>query len=69
MKTKNDDEDGAAEIFIPYNDDNIQHVLAGPEYGQPWRTGHVAWNEFDSIEFKDMVEAIQRSINAKRIRI
>ena len=22
--------------FVQYDDNNIEHVLAGPDYGQPW---------------------------------
>jgi len=34
-------------IFVEYDDNNIEHVLAGPEYGQPWSDG---WNGENSIE-------------------
>jgi len=36
-----------AKIFVEYDDNNIDHVLAGPEYGQPWSDG---WNGENSIE-------------------
>lgn len=35
-------------IFEPYNDENIQHVLAGPDYGQPWGEG---WTEESTTDW------------------
>lgn len=33
--------------FVEFDDNNIEHVLAGPNYGQPWGDG---WNEENSFE-------------------
>lgn len=30
---------------IEFDDDNLDHVLAGPEYGQPWG----CWNGWEEI--------------------
>jgi len=35
--------------FVTYDDNNINHVLAGPNYGQPWGDG---WDEESSLEFQ-----------------
>ena len=52
MKHKNSD----GPIFIPYNDDNMEHVMAGPDYGQ-FDSGskETAWSELDSKEYFDFV--------------
>jgi hypothetical protein len=47
--------------FVQYNDDNITHALAGPEYGQPWRTDMV-WEEIESTDYMDFVNKIQAGI-------
>ena len=36
-------------VFVQYNDNNINHILNGPDYGQPWSYKN-AWTELDSIE-------------------
>ena len=41
-------------IFIPYDDNNIEHVMAGPDYGQP-NSSSTAWTELDSKEYPDFV--------------
>lgn len=33
--------------FVEFDDNNIEHVLAGPNYGQPWGDG---WNRENSFE-------------------
>jgi len=33
------------ETVIEFNDNNIEHVLAGPDYGQPWGD----WNGWEEI--------------------
>lgn len=33
--------------FVVYNDNNLEHVLAGPDYGQPWTN---SWTEENHIE-------------------
>lgn len=32
-------------IMEEYDDNNIQHVLAGPDYGQPWSDNWIDWND------------------------
>lgn len=34
--------------FVTYDDNNIEHVMSGPDYGQPWGDG---WNGENSIEY------------------
>ena len=68
MKSKKSDSDGP--IFIPYDDENIEHVLAGPDYGQV-DTGSksTAWSELDSKEYEDFVEYLAERIISKKIKI
>jgi hypothetical protein len=47
--------------FVQYDDNCAGHVLAGPEYGQPWRSSAV-WDEIESTEFTSLVEEIQLDI-------
>ena len=47
-------------IFVPYDDNNIEHVLAGNDYGQP--NSSSAWSETDSSEYPDFVEFIEEKI-------
>lgn len=55
--------------FVRFNDGKIEHVTAGPEYGQPWKTQTV-WDEFESVEYAGWVEEIQSAIlRIRRIRI
>ena len=67
MKGKKSD-DGP--MFIPYDDENIEHVVAGPDYGQV-DTGSksTAWTELDSYEYKDYVDYITEKIINKRIKV
>lgn len=51
MKDKNSDDDPK---FVEYDDNNLEHVLAGPDYGQPESSS--AWTELDSKEYPDYVE-------------
>lgn len=48
-------------IFIPYDDDNMEHVMAGPDYGQP-NSSSTAWTELDSKEYPDFVNEISFKI-------
>ena len=34
--------------FVTYDDNNLEHVLAGPDYGQPWGDG---WSVETSFEY------------------
>ncbi len=49
-------------VFVPYDDNNIEHVLSGPDYGQP--ESSIAWNEVDSVEYPDYVAEIEEKILA-----
>ncbi len=49
-------------VFVPYDDNNIEHVMAGPDYGQPESSS--AWNEIDSLEYPDYVADIEEKILA-----
>lgn len=56
------DESNDNSVFVPYDDNNIEHVLAGPDYGQPESSS--AWSEIDSIEYSDYVSDIEEKILA-----
>ena len=59
MKHKNSD----GSIFIPYNDDNMEHVIAGPDYGQiDSGSKETAWSELESREFPDFVSDLSSKI-------
>jgi len=49
-----------APIFVEYNDNNLEHVKAGPDYGQP--SSRSCWEETDSIEYPDYVEHLKHLI-------
>lgn len=53
--------------FVEYNDNNLEHVLAGPDYGQPHSQS--CWNEVDSLEYPDYVEEIRHRILTHPIKI
>lgn len=58
MKHNNSD-DGP--MFIPYDDNNMEHVMAGPDYGQP-NSSFTYWNEIDHPEYIDFVVDIKNKI-------
>lgn len=60
MKTNNSD----GPTFIPYDDNNMEHVMAGPDYGQV-DTGskESAWSELDSKEYPDYVSTLSEFIS------
>ena len=47
-------------IFVPYDDNNIEHVMAGPDYGQPGSSS--ALTELDSLEYPDYVSEVEQKI-------
>jgi hypothetical protein len=47
-------------IFVPYDDNDINHVQAGPDYGQP--SSSSAWSEIDSVEYPEFVSMIEEKI-------
>lgn len=49
-------------IFVPYDDNNIEHVKNGPDYGQI--NSSSAWCECDSDEYPDYVLEIENKILA-----
>jgi hypothetical protein len=57
-------------IFIPYDDENIDHVMCGYDYGQI-DTGSKCsfWNEIDSPEYNDFVDYITEKIISRKVRI
>lgn len=65
MKNKNSSRDP---IIIPYDDENMDHVVSGPDYGQPWSSSH-AWTEPDSVEYDDFVLEITNKIIHKKVKI
>ena len=58
MKHNNSD-DGP--MFIPYDDNNMEHVMAGPDYGQP-NSSSTAWTEKDSLEYPEFVKEVSSKI-------
>ena len=52
--------------FVEYNDENLEHILAGPDYGQPWSSS--AWNEIDSVEYPDYVNEIAIKIFSNKYK-
>lgn len=53
MKGKNSDYEP---IFIPYDDENLEHVMAGNDYGQvDSGSKKSAWSEIESKEYPDFV--------------
>jgi hypothetical protein len=54
-------------IFIPYDDENMEHVTAGPDYGQTDSgSKETAWSELDSKEYPKYVSEIASMILLRR---
>ncbi len=53
--------------FVPYDDENLAHVTAGPDYGQPWSSS--AWTELDSEEYPDFLKEVCDSILRNRVKV
>jgi len=66
MRDENSDDEPPN--FIPYDDENLEHVLAGPRYGQPESSSH-AWTELDSREYIDYVLEVASKIIRHPIKI
>ena len=64
MRRNNSEDDPS---FIEYDDDNMEHVLAGPDYGQP--NSASAWSEIDSSEYPSYVNDIKNKILSRRFKI
>ena len=47
-------------VFVEYNDNSLEHVLAGPDYGQP--ESRSCWREIDSQEYPDYVDEVRQQI-------
>ena len=60
---------GSANL-IPYDDSNLAHTEAGPDYGQV-DTGSkkLAWTELDSCEYTEFVVEMLDKIGMTKIRI
>ena len=58
-----------APTFIPYDDENLEHVMAGPDYGQPDNSGSYGWTELDSIEYEDYVNDMISKILKTHIKL
>lgn len=69
MKSKKTSDDGPT--FIPYDDENIEHVMSGPDYGQiDTGSKSTAWSELDSKEYSDFVDYLtDRIISAKKFSL
>ncbi len=47
--------------FVEFNDNNLEHVSSGPDYGQPESSSN-AWTELESKEYPDFVKEIANKI-------
>jgi len=57
-------------IFVPYDDNNIQHVISSPDYGQiDTDSKSTFWNEIDSPEYNDFVDYLTERIIRKKIKL
>lgn len=65
MKGKNS---GKSPSFIPYDDNKLEHVSAGPDYGQPWSSS-CAWHETSSVEYPEYVSEVLEKIFNHKVRI
>ena len=54
-------------VFIEYDDENIEHVSNGPDYGQT--NSSSAWEEIDSIEYPSYVTEMKNKILSRRFKI
>lgn len=56
--------------FIPFDDENIEHVMSGPDYGQV-DTGSksTAWTEMESDEYEDYVDYITEKIINRKVKV
>jgi hypothetical protein len=59
------------ENIVPYDDNNIRHVLAGPDYGQTWSYPYTSstWDEFDSTEWEDYVDKVLSELQKSTVRL
>lgn len=48
--------------FVEYDDSNLEHVTAGPDYGQPWGEG---WDIESSFEYIYQKRYAFKSFNFK----
>lgn len=57
--------------FIPYDDENLEHVSNGPDYGQvDSGSKELAWDEIFSVEYPDYVlEVASKIVSNRRIKI
>jgi hypothetical protein len=65
MNGKNSDKSSS---FVPYDDENLEHVSAGPDYGQPWSSSN-AWTEVRSKKYPEFVAEVMDKILSNKIRI
>ena len=68
MKGKKPDDPGPT--FVQYDDENLEHVLSGPDYGQV-DTGSkfTAWSEMGSKEYDDFVEYLTERIIRRKVKL
>lgn len=52
--------------FVPYNDDNIEHVMAGPDYGQTGSLQDLRWSDED--DFRDIENYYSLLLKCKTLR-
>lgn len=53
--------------FVPYDDNNIDHLRFAPDYGQPDSVS--AWIEFDSEEYPDYFKEVCDGIIHNKVKV
>lgn len=50
-------------VFVEYDDNNLEHIMNSPDYGQPESgSKESAWSELSSKEYPDYVLEIKKRI-------
>lgn len=52
--------------FVPYDDDNIEHVMAGSDYGQTGSFQNLRWSEED--DYRDIENYYSFLLKCKTLR-
>jgi len=52
--------------FVPYDDDNIEHVMAGPDYGQTGSFQNLRWDDED--DYRDIENYYSLLLKCKTLR-
>lgn len=55
-------------VFVEFDDENLEHVLAGPDYGQA-DSSSFGWTELDSKEYPDFVKSLASKISSNHAKL